>query len=146
MPCGPAPGSDAARPIRVSPPAGEKGMMLMNRRAVLGVVLASSACVFLAGVLFAHPGGLDSRGGHFNRKTGEYHYHRRVDPAPQGPAGSSGAQGLLARPGETPSAAPVGGALHRYTTDQKVDALIAVLRARGVVTEEELSRALAGSR
>src|SRR5262245_51489279 len=25
---------------------------------------------------FAHPGGLDSKGGHHNRKTGEYHYHR----------------------------------------------------------------------
>ncbi len=25
---------------------------------------------------FAHPGGLDGRGGHYNRKTGEYHCHR----------------------------------------------------------------------
>jgi micrococcal nuclease len=25
---------------------------------------------------FAHPGRLDSNGGHYNRKTGEYHYHR----------------------------------------------------------------------
>ena len=24
----------------------------------------------------AHPGGLDSRGGHYNRKTGEYHCHK----------------------------------------------------------------------
>lgn len=24
----------------------------------------------------AHPGGLDGRGGHYNRKTGEYHCHR----------------------------------------------------------------------
>lgn len=24
----------------------------------------------------AHSGGLDSQGGHYNRKTGEYHYHR----------------------------------------------------------------------
>lgn len=23
----------------------------------------------------AHPGGTDSNGGHYNRKTGEYHYH-----------------------------------------------------------------------
>jgi len=28
----------------------------------------------------AHPGGLDANGGHYNRKTGEYHYHRK--PAP----------------------------------------------------------------
>ncbi len=25
----------------------------------------------------AHPGGLDSNGGHYNRKTGEYHYHNK---------------------------------------------------------------------
>ena len=28
------------------------------------------------GVAGAHSGGLDSKGGHYNRKTGEYHYHR----------------------------------------------------------------------
>ena len=26
---------------------------------------------------FAHGGGLDSSGGHYNRRTGEYHYHRQ---------------------------------------------------------------------
>ena len=25
----------------------------------------------------AHPGRTDSNGGHYNRKTGEYHYHNR---------------------------------------------------------------------
>ena len=25
----------------------------------------------------AHPGRLDANGGHWNHKTGEYHYHRR---------------------------------------------------------------------
>lgn len=29
----------------------------------------------------AHSGGLDSNGGHFNRKTGEYHYHRAKAPS-----------------------------------------------------------------
>lgn len=28
------------------------------------------------GLVVAHSGGLDSKGGHYNRKTGEYHYHR----------------------------------------------------------------------
>ena len=32
----------------------------------------------------AHPGGLDANGGHYNRKTGEYHYHRKV-AAPAAP-------------------------------------------------------------
>jgi hypothetical protein len=39
-------------------------------------------CMLLAGTLLcygaagAHSGGLDSQGGHYNRKTVEYHYHR----------------------------------------------------------------------
>ncbi|MGX6592718.1 YHYH domain-containing protein [Cetobacterium ceti] len=27
---------------------------------------------------FSHPGRLDANGGHWNRKTGEYHYHRKI--------------------------------------------------------------------
>ena len=30
----------------------------------------------------AHPGGLDANGGHYNRKTGEYHYHRKPAAKP----------------------------------------------------------------
>ena len=36
----------------------------------------------------AHPGSLDSKGGHYNRKTGEYHYHgkaRVIPPEPSAP-------------------------------------------------------------
>jgi hypothetical protein len=32
--------------------------------------------------VFPHSGGLDSSGGHYNRKTGEYHYHRAPAPPP----------------------------------------------------------------
>ncbi len=41
----------------------------------------------LAATANAHSGRTDSKGGHFNRKTGEYHYHgggsARSDPPPQ---------------------------------------------------------------
>lgn len=30
----------------------------------------------------AHPGGLDANGGHYDRKTGEYHYHRKPAAKP----------------------------------------------------------------
>lgn len=39
-------------------------------------------CVLLTGTFLcygtagSHSGGLDSQGGHYNRKTGGYHYHR----------------------------------------------------------------------
>lgn len=32
--------------------------------------------LMLTSTAFSHPGGLDSNGGHYNRKTGEYHCHR----------------------------------------------------------------------
>lgn len=31
----------------------------------------------------SHSGGLDSKGGHYNHKTGEYHYHRQSAPEQQ---------------------------------------------------------------
>ena len=36
------------------------------------IAIAVSLILYSA---FAHSGGTDSRGGHYNRKTGEYHYH-----------------------------------------------------------------------
>jgi hypothetical protein len=39
-------------------------------------LITSSLLLSLTGFASAHPGGLDSRGGHYNRKTGEYHCHR----------------------------------------------------------------------
>jgi hypothetical protein len=39
--------------------------------------------LFAALVATAHPGGLDSKGGHTDRKTGIYHYHRGTN-APSG--------------------------------------------------------------
>ena len=32
-------------------------------------------CMYLAVVVYAHPGGTDSDGGHTNHDTGEYHWH-----------------------------------------------------------------------
>ena len=49
-------------------------------KAILVFFLALSAAIFFSyGVCGAHSGGLDSKGGHYNRKTGEYHYHRGVN-------------------------------------------------------------------
>lgn len=32
------------------------------------------------GLLYGHSGGTDSQGGHYNRKTGEYHFHHGMGP------------------------------------------------------------------
>ena len=42
----------------------------MRRTSIL--ILMLTLCVASA---FAHSGGTDSRGGHIDRSTGEYHYH-----------------------------------------------------------------------
>ncbi len=38
-----------------------------------------SALLFCLLVSHAHPGSLDANGGHYNRKTGEYHYHEGLN-------------------------------------------------------------------
>lgn len=35
------------------------------------------------GLAFAHSGGLDSSGGHYDRKNGGYHYHNRTQTSPK---------------------------------------------------------------
>lgn len=41
------------------------------RKVLLGTVI----CLCLSVVVFAHPGKTDSKGGHTDHSTGEYHYH-----------------------------------------------------------------------
>lgn len=41
----------------------------------LKLLIAVSLCLILALAVFAHPGGTDSSGGHYDRSTREYHYH-----------------------------------------------------------------------
>ena len=38
-------------------------------------ILCLSTCILCLNDVFPHSGGTDSSGGHYNRKTGEYHYH-----------------------------------------------------------------------
>lgn len=57
------------------------------RIVIAAALLAAATC---AG---AHPGGLDASGGHYNRKTGEYHSHR-----------ATGSSSTRATPRRTPTA------------------------------------------
>lgn len=47
--------------------------MLLLKRFLL--TLLSLATVFVFSISFAHSGGTDSQGGHYNHSTGEYHFH-----------------------------------------------------------------------
>ncbi|MBR1486365.1 MAG: thermonuclease family protein [Synergistaceae bacterium] len=47
----------------------------MLKRSFL-ISLAAVLIFALASVSFAHPGKLDANGGHYDKETGEYHYHK----------------------------------------------------------------------
>jgi hypothetical protein len=52
----------------------------MGMKSIIVFLYAVLTGVFISsGIAFAHSGGLDSKGGHLNHKTGEYHYHRGVN-------------------------------------------------------------------
>lgn len=46
----------------------------MTKKRVL-LIISIIILISLPLVAYAHPGSLDSNGGHYNRRTGEYHYH-----------------------------------------------------------------------
>lgn len=56
------------------------------RKRHLIPILACILLLFCCSVAFAHPGSTDSNGGHYDRSTGEYHYHHGY-PAHQHPDG-----------------------------------------------------------
>ena len=42
------------------------------KKIIVTVTVLNMLCCF---AVYSHPGRLDSNGGHYNRQTGEYHYH-----------------------------------------------------------------------
>lgn len=46
-------------------------MKYINKLFLIVTLLISTSLI----IVFAHPGSLDANGGHWNRKTGDYHYH-----------------------------------------------------------------------
>lgn len=64
--------------------------------------IAIFALLAVAFAALAHPGRTDANGGHYNRKTGEYHYHN-------GGSSSSGPSSGVASGGSSPRSATDGG-------------------------------------
>ena len=61
-----------------------KGLIFIHRKLNFGILavllLISAVCVYDLG--HTHSGRTDANGGHYNRKTGEYHYHNSGKPRP----------------------------------------------------------------
>ena len=56
-------------------------------------ILFFTLCFLLfPALVLAHPGRTDSNGGHYNKKTGEYHYHNGGGSSSSGSGGSSYSQ------------------------------------------------------
>ena len=49
----------------------------------IGAVIFTLMLLFDGGGVFSHSGRTDSSGGHYNRKTGGYHYHGTPNPPRQ---------------------------------------------------------------
>jgi hypothetical protein len=59
-------------------------------------LIASALLMAASFAVAAHPGGLDAKGCHNNRKTGEYHCHRaQTAPAPQKAVGEASSEGTV---------------------------------------------------
>jgi len=61
-------------------------------------IVAITMVLFVVTAIFAHSGRTDSRGGHYNRKTGEYHYHGSRAPSYNASAPPTETPGCLSRP------------------------------------------------
>ncbi|MDH4129568.1 MAG: YHYH domain-containing protein [Spirochaetota bacterium] len=49
----------------------------MLKKIILGLLMSIFLLVGVVG--FSHPGALDNKGGHKDKKTGKYHYHKKKD-------------------------------------------------------------------
>lgn len=45
------------------------------KKRIFVIILSLVTAIGLSVLCFAHSGRTDSNGGHYNRSTGEYHYH-----------------------------------------------------------------------
>ena len=48
----------------------------MKKKVLLAVIVLCACVSLFTSSALAHSGGLDKNGGHWNHKTGHYHYHR----------------------------------------------------------------------
>jgi len=111
---------------------------------LLAVVFMLLACLVVG--VWAHGGGLDSYGGHHNRKAGGYLFHRG-SLAGQHFSDKNTALTALRKQqtktssqpvpaDEAPPAQPAAGVI--MTTEQRLQALEQLLLSKGLITSEEL--------
>jgi hypothetical protein len=68
------------------------------------LMLAGLLVIATVATAHGHAGGLDSNGGHTNKKTGEYHYHRKKPDPPPASTPSSTQAATVTAPTSSPPA------------------------------------------
>jgi hypothetical protein len=115
---------------------------------ILGLAAPALALVLLLSFptngVFAHGGGLDSYGGHNDRKRGNYHFHRGPLAGKSFASKTDAMAALESSRRRSPDSARVRVATVPESSPQ-LDALIRLLVAKGVITEAELKSEVARS-
>ncbi len=115
------------------------------------IVMAGMAVLMLAAVVLAHGGGLDSQGGHHDRKHGGYHFHQGPLAGQTFPSKDAATAALRAyyeqqgepkqpeprEPGKKQESDSKAVAL---TTDQRLDVLVRLLESKGILPQDEFQK------
>ncbi|MHB8149958.1 MAG: thermonuclease family protein [Desulfobulbia bacterium] len=75
---------------------------MRENKITFAIVLSFVISINIPTQTFAHGGGLDAQGGHTNRKTGEYHFHRGPQ-AGQPASAKQKTSGSVKRTGQSPA-------------------------------------------
>lgn len=111
----------------------------MKTKSLRSLFLVGGLLAALATGVLAHGGGLDSYGGHHDRKRGGYHFHR--GPLAGQYFASQSAAIAATNASQTPPASShqsLAPATDTATVEQRLEALTRLLVRKGVITKAEL--------
>lgn len=121
----------------------------MRRHRTLTAVLASIVVLTTTALVFAHGGGLDSQGGHHNRKLGGYHFHRGPLTGQTFSSKSSAASALQAHRRDLSnkdenrrSQTNEPNKMKPLTVDDKLVVLVHLLEKKHVLEKDEFAKAI----
>lgn len=99
-------------------------------------------CFSLSPTAYAHPGRTDANGGHYNRSTGEYHYHNGGSSNSKPSSGSTSTNNTsptvrpTSTPTETPTKSPTSTPTKTPTASPKATVTPKATRASSAASEE----------
>ena len=121
----------------------------MRRHRTLTLIAVSIVMLATTALVFAHGGGLDSQGGHHNRKLGGYHFHRGPLTGQTFSSKSSAATALQAlnqeqsrRDERDRRTTDEPKRMKPLSADEKILVLVDLLEKKHVLKNEEFEKAI----